>query len=478
MIEAIEKELIAGRFSRSLPHCEVRQCGAERPWVFTGPAFVDQDADGRLLLRMFATEELSLAERAEHSVGQHLTPGVLMPDDTYYDVEARDQRGTIWRAARQTVEKRFDLGNELRIHLLHFESVQDAGAGGTAGAAWFIPGKFELPWHESTETERGGFRVDRFGSEVGDLGWTAHKRDDGLEVGLRVKGPALEPHATRFLQALSMLIGQALTPLVSYTSVDGQYVTRIHAPSKPAANVPRAQLVCPLPIRIYEQGDAHTFLSRCLQAAVSYQPEPAETLRILYQFWYRILRAHQADIENSSLVLSVAIEGVVKALCFSQEDGDPEFADLAEQSKPKIEDLDIDVRVKDALMSSLKHSVTPKPKGSMSRLLEQGVITKVHIDAWNRMRNTGAHGTLLEDDQTKFQQHLNRYFACLDLFYRLMFIAIGYRGNHIDYSSTGWPTRGFLSAKTATAVSNENPAPTETSTTDVSRGASPTSRGG
>jgi len=56
---------------------------------------------------------------------------------------------------------------------------------------------------------------------------------------------------------------------------------------------------------------------------------------------------------------------------------------------------------------------------------------------------------LLEDDEDRLQQHFDRFFCCLDLFYRLLFVAIGYRGGFIDYSTRGWPPSSFPHANGA-----------------------------
>jgi hypothetical protein len=108
----------------------------------------------------------------------------------------------------------------------------------------------------------------------------------------------------------------------------------------------------------------------------------------------------------------------------------------------------IDERVRTALLKSLSFAGNPKPKDALIRMREQGAISNEHIKAWEKMRNTGAHGGLLGDSDVELQKHLNRYFLVLDLFYRLMFVAVGYRGPHIDYSKDRWPESSFLGSST------------------------------
>lgn len=439
-LEKLRTSLTTNSLSLSFPHCLLRQCGTEAPRSFTGTGFVEQLPDGSIQLKMFATEKMSTREQAARLFPEGHTPGVLLPDTAYYDLEATDQAGFIWKARKQSIREQFGVGNEVHARLRDLEKFEELGKpGDTRGAGWFIPGEFELPWHQTTKTERSS-SVDRFEFDDELFGWKAHKVDGGLELNFTVKQSApLEPSATRFLRATSMLLGCALEPLYSYTIGNGELVTRIHAPGRKV----RSRLSEPVPTSLFKHEHAHRFLACCMHNADQAQPKPQDQLRILYAFWYRILRAHQEDIENSSLVLSVAIEGVAKTLCHSEHDTDTEFAALLEVETPIIEALEINERIRKALLASLGNAAFPKPKDTLKRLVEQGAISEAHVSAWNKMRNTGAHGALLNDAGGKFQAHLNRYFTCLDLFYRLMFVAIGYSGKHYDFSAEGWPEANF-----------------------------------
>jgi hypothetical protein len=79
----------------------------------------------------------------------------------------------------------------------------------------------------------------------------------------------------------------------------------------------------------------------------------------------------------------------------------------------------------------------------MWRLVEQGALTSAHTKAWGKLRHKGAHGAMLEDDLEKLQKHLDRFHCCLDMFYRLLFTAISYRGGFINYSKRDWPPSTF-----------------------------------
>lgn len=445
--DPVRKNVAEGKFSLDLPRCELRQCGTETPFVLSGVAFVDQNADGDLALRMFVTEKYDIREGMNKLGLGALTPGVLIPASSYYDITGIAQDGASWRAERQSVNPSFGAGTAIRVSLSYLERIETfPSSAAIAVKQWFIPGEIELPWHEVTQTE-GGWSRDRFASGDADFAWAIKKADSGIDVQFMVKsGRALEPHATRFMQALEMLVGRSLRPLVSSIVSGNERTTRIHR--RPARE--RSSLASPVQLGHFEPADAHRFLTCCLHGAEQ-PPAMNDQILVLHGFWWRILRSYQNDIENSSLVLSVAIEGVLKALFLSDHDADAAFCSLVNAAKPVIKRLDVNERVLTSIFSSLGYATEPKPQDAMRRLAEQGVLTGGHISAWRALRHKGAHGATLKDDLAEVQKHLDHFHCCLALFYRLLFTAIGYTGGFVDYSTRDWPPSTFPPDDVATA---------------------------
>jgi hypothetical protein len=77
------------------------------------------------------------------------------------------------------------------------------------------------------------------------------------------------------------------------------------------------------------------------------------------------------------------------------------------------------------------------------------VITNIHLAAWNKLRNTGAHGGVLREDENSLQKHLNQFHTCLELFYRLLFVLVRYHGKFVKYSAVGWPESTFPEQETS-----------------------------
>lgn len=447
IMDPVRKDVVEGKFTLDLPRCELRQCGTETPLVLSGAGFVDQMADGDLALRMFVTEKHDIWEGMNKLGFGTLTSGVIIPASSYYDITGTAQDRASWRAGHQSVSPSFGAGTAIRVSLSYLDKIDTFPSSATVAVKqWFITGEIELPWHEMTQAERG-WRRDRFESGDADFAWAIKKADGGMDVQFTAKhGQPLEPYASRFMQALEMLVGRPLRPLVTSTVSGNERITRVHRrPTKE-----RSSLAPPVHLDHFEPADAHRFLTCCLHRAEQ-PPATNDQLLVLYGFWWRILRSYQSDIENSSLVLSVAIEGVLKALFLSEHDADVEFCGLVNAAKSAIKRLDVNQRVRSSILSSLDYATSPKPQDAMWRLAEQGLLTGAHIEAWGKLRHKGAHGAMLEDDLGKLQKHLDRYHCCLDMFYRLVFTVIGYRGGFIDYSTRDWPPSTFPPHDGATA---------------------------
>lgn len=443
----IVEDVLEGRFTLELPQARLVQRGSDNPIVYEGAGFIDQLADGELRLRMHAKCSVPALDRFSAAMNLHVQPGKFLDEDHYYDFQARDMAGNQWEAERQAIKENSGLGDVVYSDLKLVHRKVDWAAPGWA-KQWHVQVELDLPWNATTELPNGGWRFDRFVHEDDNYKWSVQKLSGRSKIELEVKSdPDPGRRALDFLWALSMLVGAPLYPIVSQTRDGAHSTTVLHRPVRASPN----PLLKPLPPpQLDRSGDFLRFISCCLDAGTSGDPSP---LRTIYQFWHRIQAAHEKDIENSALVLSVAIEGLIKGLCVNEHDVDlgllPQLQAAAEFIKP----LALSQRAREILTAALGNAKKPTARGVLFRLRDQGVIGGEHIEAWKRLRNTGAHGELLEDNTAALQAHLDNYWICLDLFYRLTLVAISYRGTYTNYSADGWPIQIFL----APAMALEEP---------------------
>lgn len=458
-MERIVKSLLAGDFEMAMSNCALRQCGGGSPIVYEGPGLLAQEPGKSIRLRVFAAP-LALSEAFNREFSRDLTAGELVPDSQYYDFEGRDTYGTRWRANRISIETDFGSGTYVRARPRILEKTEERSKPAEQPVVVaFLPGKIELPWHAVNEKGERNRSVDRFERKAGLFEWLIVTTDDGAWLTFKCAHSPIEPHFEAFLRGLSIFTGRWLKPICLSIYEGCRQTTRVlNRLYEPHAE----KLLTPIGAQRDFAEDAHLFLERFMVKAADEMERADGPCDLAHRYWHRILRARESDIENSSLVLSVAVEGLVKKTLLSERDVDPEFFKQAEEAKPILKEAGLGPRALSCVLSSLGNAKHPRVQDALRRLATEGVASETHLEAWKGLRNAAAHGSILEDDDIALQEHLDRFHVCLDLYYRLVFLLIRYEGRHTDYGTRGWPTRVFQPGAVVTAAAeavspSENP---------------------
>lgn len=439
-MDDIIRKLLDGSLTLPLHNCKLTQCGTDAPITYTGYGLIDQNRDLQIQLRIF-TEEVDFSEAWMRQFDRPITPGILVPDSGYYDFEGLDIDGEKWFAKRLAIKPSF--GANTYIQIEPWQLTKSIGTNQAASHPFinaFIPLQIDLPWHQITQLGDLGWKTDKFSYETISHEWSARKTELGTWVHFSCSSGRIKGEFEHFIQALSILSGKYLVPTVEVHRTGCDHVIKIRSNKND-----QASLLPPIEHRHAEPVDAHAFIANFLGTQ-----HLSEHRTMIHRMWHRILRARENDIENSSLVLSVAIEGLIMAAIKDSCDKDVELQIAVDFAMPSIESLNLNPRVLRCIKSSLGNAVKAKPKSTLQRLIKQNIIDDTHLEAWGKMRNLGAHGQILSGETEAIQTHLQRFHTCLDLFYRLTFLLIGYSGKHTNYSAAGWPKTQFPNPKKLT----------------------------
>lgn len=162
----------------------------------------------------------------------------------------------------------------------------------------------------------------------------------------------------------------------------------------------------------------------------------------LFGFWHKVNRAWQSGIENASLSLGVAIEGILKTYFGEHGLPDDEIAQQANAAKEILGGLDLGARIRDRLFGSIGGLLNnSSPKSSLYHLAQDGIINKSMAGKWVKLRNKSVHPDKLNEDPQAFQKYIDLNYTCIALLFLLLFSIIEYEGNYIDYSADGWPEK-------------------------------------
>lgn len=447
-MESIVKSLLAGDWEMPLSDCVLRQGGMGSEIIYKGPGLLMQEVDKSIRLRVFAAP-VEPSDAFHREFGQHLTPGVLVPDSHYFDFEGKDPYGTVWCANSISINADFGSGTYVRAQPRFFEKREERPKPAERPVVVaFLPQKIDLPWHVVTKTGDGGVSVDRFEGNSGHFEWRIKGMNDGAWLSFECADSPVEPYFEAFLRGLSILTGTRLKPICRSIYEGNQQTTRI---LNRLHERDAEKLLAPMRMQRDFAEDAHLFLARFLEASANTTEQRDAPCTLAHRYWHRILRARASDIENSSLVLSVAVEGLIMKTLGSKLEVDADFVKQANDAKPLVENAGLGPRALDCVLKRLDSAAKPRVQDALRHLASEGVINDEHLKAWEKLRHAGAHGSVLEDNDRALQKHLDRFHVCLDLYYRLVFLLIGYMGKHTDFQSRGWPTGHFRSSEEVTA---------------------------
>lgn len=300
-------------------------------------------------------------------------------------------------------------------------------------AQLYIPGRFDIPYLKNEQRENS------FGlsCELTIVGRPCilRKHESHLEIIADLTGATNpEDRLDLILQGLSIAIGCQLRPRLKKVSRLGQQVHVIYSHYKDDRHL---KLPCPIPTSPSDNAaNLQVFLDKFIEAI-------GDPHSPLFGYWFRVLQAFSSDVENRALVLTTAIEGLLKSYYSDIGAPDTEFLNQLSDAKAQIKSLPIAERVRNKLISTLGNAKATSPRNSLFALVETKFISEDLVTLWTKLRNKSAHA-----DEKKFEPHelqafINELHGCLELFYLLVLGKIGYSGEIVQYSVTGWPKRNL-----------------------------------
>jgi len=285
---------------------------------------------------------------------------------------------------------------------------------------------------------------------------------DGTTVGLRkeesglrwlsfteqkTKSPDVVKHAEAFLTALSFLVGQSVLWL-AFTTVDGDSeIVRLRQPDKKQRGLVEQPL--PLDLSAYRFGKSE---SDVLVQGTTFFHANDRVGHWLMLCW----NAAGGYFPTQCLVASSVVEALAK---FITKDS-PQAATLKPEKekfdgfkKECVTVLENNEGTKNSeFLKRIVNRINPtdylryeesiKKAGEIVRPGDPIVISDEEISAWNKLRNSTAHGVFqtgqVPDAAVLKQMH--RYDCCVNIINKLVLGLIGYTGPFRDYSKPNYPT--------------------------------------
>lgn len=434
--------VLSNTYALEFLRAKLTQKDTAEPVIYFGPGSVTQDSNGHLQLKLYhlyPTPSDMVAEVNSALGGSSLEPGRLIADHHYFDFEGFDLFGKKWTSPHIWLTGDVSFPANGRVVTAQLKQIEcetpTAGEptlppqGLSQFAQFFFPGTFTIPFNQAERTEnRIGMSVCQI--PLANATCTLRKHETHLEVTVQSAIDLADEYLSRVLEGIGVAIGSHLQPHLKSAKVSESRQVVIYSIN---ARADSARLPPPIPTNYpHHAAELAHFVTLFIDRVVTNHSQ-------LVGYWYRILRAFPNDLENSALVLTTSIEGLIKVHFQSLGGADEEFLKQLAEAEPLLTKLKIGDRARSRLLSTLRNAKAPTPRNALFALEKSGTLPKDLISLWTKLRNKSAHADELKMENHELQEFIDELHGCLELFYRLVMHHLAYSGKFVQYAKPGWP---------------------------------------
>lgn len=409
---------------------------------FVGPGSLTRDDDGQLRLKVYAPAD------ARAAFGLVDGPaGTLVPRQDLFELNATDMDGYSWQSEGIWPDASVSMPTGLAVLTGDISRLSGRRPPISSGKchlklAFRTDATFPTNQREQTERKIGenvvSAKYSRSAAEFDvDSRHVRVYRDGDLLV-LQVTGQWLpdsaETLASHVSSAMQFMIGRRLLPeVITSASRNGQ--TQIIQSVMRVRMQPKVE-----PPRHWRNAADESITWEIFHSFLRYlQSVPDGTARELCRWTAEVIDTGRAPLEVSSLVLSVAVEGIVGLLQGKETVDERVLADI-EQAVKVASQAGFPESLRPRIVGAIRSMKQLRARDYLERLVARGELPEEQLNAWKALRNSSAHADASEGDWVA--PTVRRTSIVLAMFYRLVFMLIQYRGPYTDYSEIGWPERG------------------------------------
>jgi hypothetical protein len=416
--------------------------------IFSGPGVIRQRPNGQLEFTLYAMEPTSLDGVTQDISGANdIQAGQIIPERLLFRLSAIDADGREWTSNHISPRERHSEEGTLCTGIL-----QEMGI--TANPPVTVKhDQLHIEIHEdikipantpTTIRKTVGGREIRSGSlsalEFRDGPYEYRFDRDGGILLIDVIAndqPIVDHFEMRLVEALQFVTARPVhwTIMVKMTST--KWETRIKSvhPNRTRANLGP-------PIIAEYPSEAKWFVdifSRYITYVI--RKQSGEKAHPISTQMRAICHASMGGIDAEALVLSIAIESILKYAPSAQYELSPDEKSWIKKARDYFSTCEGPKPLNDRATNWLSDLESQSAHGKLRKLVEIGVITPQQRKTWYEIRPKVAHGSALRCILP--QESLDKTNEMLVMFYHLIFYIIGYTGKYTDHGSPDWPTRDY-----------------------------------
>lgn len=393
---------------------------------------------------------------------QDVRLGQLLPAGYFFELEATDVHGTVWKNPKVSVEFEPGKSHTVVVFQCAYLRAERPHASNRNFVGMLFPQELRIPLQAGshyTEIRGGatwtGSKRDAFRAEVD--GQTLTYRQDFAdmpetsEVTVSAKD-ALPPYfESRLLETLRFMTATNASWILCEVVSNGIWITEVAC-----AQAAQAGLVAP-PLQGHGHAGAFAQMFEaylrhaCRQNSTDEVSNLSRTLGTLYGL-------QSVDLDAIALLVAVSVESMLKEEFPDTAPVPDEVRDEVKSVVTAVAKLTLTDSMHKRVKSALGNMTSVSPKDKLYALAAEGAFPVAQADAWGPLRNSRAHGTKTHADPDKLQLTLDQVHAVLGLLYRLTFMKIGYEGLFTDYGKPNWPDEIFVLPHSISALNRDQTA--------------------
>lgn len=435
------KELSKVNAPAELP--EIKLTRAKDGKTFKGPGSISRVTDGQLRLKLYSPGEF------KDGFGLiDLPAGTVIPRADLFDVEAVDMNGHSWRSDGIWPHVSVSFATDMAIVNGKVDRLIGTRAPFNSekrhlSFAFHSDAKFPVNQRDQIERKIGdellSANYSHSAAELEFDGLRFRIFRDGELLRTQVAGDwppeAAEEFALHVVSALQFMLGGRLQADV-LTLTSGETQTQI------VQSVDREHLKFEIrPPRHWGSSANEGVTWDIFRSFLRHvRGAPSGNARELCRWTAEVIDTGRTPLEVSSLVLSVAVEGIVGLLQGKESTDTALLADVT-RALEVASSAEFPASLKPRIIGAIRSMKQLRARDYLEKLVEKGAVSAEHVAAWIALRNATAHADASEGDW--IVPTIQKSAVVLALYYQLVFMLIGYRGPYTDYSQIGWPERSL-----------------------------------
>lgn len=418
---------------------ELKQCCDDAPLILTGAGFIKQSSNGRIEFIFLYNNQEQDSIRSRLQFLDSMIAGSLVPKEYFFDLIGKDVHGYRWSAEKLFLNTSINVSDNAAVIKGYIERLELREVGAQEESTSFCEivaeGDHQLPWSRYRDQPNGYSSLCEIQIKIENVDINIFSESGNTTISLVSSGAVdLDLYKKYFIQGLSILIGKKLLILYEKNGANGKATTSINS------NRYHIEGSLEKPIKIWMPNDLEkfeTFLGSYISCAVDKGGQGG--LDALYGYWHKIYLVSHCTVQAGALACGVSIEGLLKEYFKPRFSVSKEERDIIEDSLKVLKGVKLHESVGERLKSAMGNFRSKSPKRVLLEICNQHQLAVDLVKVWVKLRNKSAHADDLGMDQQEFESYFFQYRTCLYLFYRLMFLVVGYSGGCIDYTSVGCP---------------------------------------